>query len=256
MKRFLLYLLTLISFFNPLSLVQAQVTENSLDYKILAQQEVNDQIYDVTDYSVIDGDTADLILDRPEEASIKARFLLIDTPELNKAPYSQEAKDRVEELFQQAENIQIQYHGNRKDQYGRDLVYVWLDGILLQEILVTEGLAIARYIDGFVYDSAHVDTIYASQDYALRNKANVWDDGDSHFLAHAEFKDSSSNPYSQGNISLSQDEAQRMVYVAPYSGQRYHFNENCRGLRTANYVSELTLEQAISSGYTLCGYED
>lgn len=46
------------------------------------------------------------------------------------------------------------------------------------------------------------------------------------------------------------------VYVAPQSGRRYHYNSSCRGLRNANQIQPLTLQQAIDQGYTLCGFED
>lgn len=256
MKKIILYLMMLTSLFNPLLNINAQVTEDSLEYKILSSPHNEADLVTVNDFNIIDGDTADLILDRPEEVSIKARFLLIDSPELKKNPYGQMAKERVQELFQQANTIQIQYDKNKKDQYGRDLVYIWLDDILLQEILVTEGYAIARYIKGFVANSPYAETIYTSQDYALNNKLNIWNDEDIGFLSQAEFRKGTTNPYSMADLELTDSEAQTMVFVAPYSGQKFHYDENCRGLRTANYLSEMTLEQAISSGYTLCGYED
>lgn len=77
---------------------------------------------------MIDGDTTDFILDWAEEPSIKARFLLIDAPEMQNKPYAKEAV-----------LIQIEYEGPTKDKYQRDLVHVWVDGILLQKILVTEA---------------------------------------------------------------------------------------------------------------------
>lgn len=47
----------------------------------------------------------------------------------------------------------------------------------------------------------------------------------------------------------------RTVYIAPQSGTKYHFNQNCRGLRRANSISSMTENEAISSGYSLCGFE-
>lgn len=46
-----------------------------------------------------------------------------------------------------------------------------------------------------------------------------------------------------------------MVWIAPTSGQRYHFNSNCRGLNRAKSTQQITEEQAKSQGYTLCGFE-
>lgn len=165
----------------------AEVKSENLGYVTLAQSARDEEkIFTVIDWNVIDGDTADFILDRNQEPSIKARFLLIDTPELKDPnPYAEIAKQRVIELFNNADLIEIEYEGREKDRYQRDLVHVWVDGILLQEILVTEGLAIARYIDGYI-NSQYVDAIYDSQDYAQFSQLGVWDGSQPHFTAKAE----------------------------------------------------------------------
>ncbi|KRL86975.1 DNA-entry nuclease [Lacticaseibacillus pantheris DSM 15945 = JCM 12539 = NBRC 106106] len=46
----------------------------------------------------------------------------------------------------------------------------------------------------------------------------------------------------------------RTVYVTP-TGKKYHFDPNCRGLRTAKSVETMTLSQAEADGYTLCAWE-
>lgn len=184
MKIVTMLLLVLFSYLSPTAVAVAKVTEDALGYRILAKSQ--GELINVKDYNIIDGDTADLILDRKDEASIKARFLLIDAPEMD-SKYGEESKKRVIELFKEADLIQIEYEGNKKDKYDRDLVHVWLDGILLQEILVTEGYAIARYIDGYISDSKYEQTMYDSQDYAKRNNLVVWKDGDSSYTSKAEY---------------------------------------------------------------------
>lgn len=47
-----------------------------------------------------------------------------------------------------------------------------------------------------------------------------------------------------------------IVYVATQSGEKYHYDQNCRGLSQANTIAELTKHDAIGQGYTLCGWED
>lgn len=177
-------LLVLFSYISPNVVAVAKVTEEALGYRILAKSQ--GELVKVNDYNIIDGDTADLVLDRKEEPSIKARFLLIDAPEMN-AKYGEESRQRVIELFNEADLIQVEYEGKTKDKYDRDLVHVWLDGILLQEILITEGYAIARYIDGYINDSKYEQTMYDSQDYAKRNSLVVWKDGDSSYTSKAEY---------------------------------------------------------------------
>lgn len=46
------------------------------------------------------------------------------------------------------------------------------------------------------------------------------------------------------------------VFIAPESGNRYHYSSNCRGLKKANSIVEVTIEDAMARGLTICGYED
>ena len=49
----------------------------------------------------------------------------------------------------------------------------------------------------------------------------------------------------------------RVVYIAPTSGKRYHYNPNCRGLRRARgNITKISKKSAVSRGYTLCKWED
>lgn len=51
------------------------------------------------------------------------------------------------------------------------------------------------------------------------------------------------------------DNTTKTVYIAPDSGTKYHFSANCRGLSNANSIQEMSLSQAQSQGYDLCGWE-
>lgn len=94
--------------------ISAKVTEEILGYKILAESQNKSELITVKDFSVIDGDTTDFILDRAEEPSIKARFLLIDASEMQNKPYTKEVKNRVRALLKEAVLIQIEYEGQPK----------------------------------------------------------------------------------------------------------------------------------------------
>ena len=225
----LLTLLVLFSIILPNSvMVEALVSEDLLGYKILAESVKPDELVTVKDFDVYDGDTADFILERDEEPSIKARFLLIDAPEMNQnVPYKVEARDRVIELFEQANLIQIEYEGAKKDKYGRDLVHIWVDGILLQEILVTEGLAVARYIHGYLPNSKYAETIYFSQEYAQRNALNVWKDGDTDYLSKAEF---APRP---DPVPVAEVPASEVVEEAAQQPAQNVYYKNCTAVRAA-----------------------
>ncbi len=52
------------------------------------------------------------------------------------------------------------------------------------------------------------------------------------------------------------DQTQQIVYIAPTSGTKYHFDPNCRGLRNANgNIQSMSLSDAESRNYTKCGFE-
>lgn len=184
----LLGLLLLLMFHPPV--IKAEVTEDALGYNTLAETTASpDQLFTVKSFNVYDGDTADFILDRATEPSIKARFLLMDAPEIRGGvPYSKAARKRVNQLFEEAELIQIEYEGPKKDKYQRDLVHVWVDGHLLSEILIREGYAIARYIHQYLPNSQYVKAIYEAQEKAKYEGLRVWVDGDLEFINKAEYE--------------------------------------------------------------------
>ncbi|MDW5525063.1 thermonuclease family protein [Carnobacterium maltaromaticum] len=102
------------------------------------------------DYSKkIDGDTARFELNGHE---FKSRFLLIDTPETVKRgvdpqPFGKEASELTDKLLSKATTIEIEFDkGDKTDRYDRALCYVYVDNVLIQNILVSEGLARVAYI--------------------------------------------------------------------------------------------------------------
>jgi micrococcal nuclease len=103
----------------------------------------------------------------------KARFLYIDTPEIypQLQPYGQQAADFTCDRLTSAKVIQIEYDGTREDSYGRQLVWVWVDGDLLQEELALLGLVIKLYdYDDYRYEKRVDDAI----NKAKKNKAGIY----------------------------------------------------------------------------------
>jgi micrococcal nuclease len=94
---------------------------------------------------VVDGDTDEVSIDG---RSVKLRLIGIDTPE-TKDPrkpvqcFGQEASARAETLLT-GRKVWIEYDTSqdRRDRYGRDLVYVWLDDhTMFNEVMVRDGFA-------------------------------------------------------------------------------------------------------------------
>jgi micrococcal nuclease len=86
---------------------------------------------------VIDGDTIVV------EGGQRIRLLGIDTQEEGEKCY-EPAKKRLEELILKR---RVEITGNTYDRYGRRLCYVFINGSLVNEKLVREGLAVAFFYD-------------------------------------------------------------------------------------------------------------
>ncbi|MCW6659530.1 thermonuclease family protein [Aerococcaceae bacterium NML191292] len=173
MKRLFVTALTLLMLlFIPLSTAFAKITADSLGYKVLATPFNKQELKPVHRYAVIDGDTVKL--DLGNETIIQANLLLIDAPELKEEqPFAQEAKKRLEQLIEKANRVEVEYDsGDKQDSSGFDLVYLWVDGILVQEILATEGFARLNYV--FPPNTRYLTEIVESQSYAQLNSLAVW----------------------------------------------------------------------------------
>ena len=114
--------------------------------------------FKVTLDKCIDGDTARFNI----KGEVKTvRFLSINTPEIGhddvKAePYGEEASMYTCNLLKNASVIKLQYDPKRdhEDKYDRVLAWVFVDDELLQERLVSEGLAEVKYVyDDYKYSS-------------------------------------------------------------------------------------------------------
>ncbi|MGX9136193.1 thermonuclease family protein [Rummeliibacillus sp. JY-2-4R] len=71
----------------------------------------------------------------------------MDTPESTYKiePYGKTASKYTCSKLKNAKKIQSQYDGPKKDKYGRTLVWVFVDGKLLQESLVKKGYVEKSY---------------------------------------------------------------------------------------------------------------
>ncbi len=125
--------------------------------------------------NVSDGDTAWFEMGGRE---YKVRFLGIDTPEMEDADraleaLAKEAESYVGQKLGQADSIVLEGDPGSDiyDNYDRLLAWVWVDGVLLNEKLVEEGLATVRYIYG---DYKYTGRLYAAQDRAKDAGTGVW----------------------------------------------------------------------------------
>ena len=106
--------------------------------------------------------------------------MAIDTPEstIRVDPYGKEASEFTCNLLTNAAQIQIEYDDNsdKQDKYNRELVWVFVDGKLLQEQVVKEGLAEVKYIYG---DYKYLNDVNNALQEAKKKKLNLWSDNES-----------------------------------------------------------------------------
>lgn len=126
----------------------------------------------VTLSKCVDGDTAWFFLN---EEKIKTRFLAIDTPESTTKveAYGKEASEYTCNLLSKAKTIEIEYDENsdKLDKYNRHLVWVFVDGKLLQDLLIEKGLAEVKYLYG---DYSYTSLLQDHEKIAKENKVGIW----------------------------------------------------------------------------------
>lgn len=127
----------------------------------------------VTLNKCVDGDTAWFNLNGE---IIKTRFLAIDTPESTNEieEYGKEASEYTCNMLTNAKKIEIEYdeNSNKLDKYKRHLVWVFVDGKLLQNLIIQEGLAEVDYLYG---DYKYTKELQASELIAKSNKVGMWE---------------------------------------------------------------------------------
>lgn len=123
----------------------------------------------------VDGDTAKFELNGEE---VVVRFLGIDTPETvhptkGEEPYGKEASNYTKQKLENADKIEIEYDDNASetDKYERALVWVWVDDTLLQEELISNGLA-RTYMLQDNYKYAWI--LQENEEKAQEEKVGIW----------------------------------------------------------------------------------
>ncbi len=115
---------------------------------------------------VIDGDTIEVSLDGRNE---RLRLLGIDAPEMGECGYD-EARSALIELVDGID-IRLEADVSDRDQFGRLLRFVWVGDSLVNEVLVSQGAAIARR---YPPDTALAPRLEAAQAQAQDAHRGLW----------------------------------------------------------------------------------
>lgn len=121
---------------------------------------------------VVDGDTIIVIINGKEE---RLRLIGINTPETvhpNKGVelFGREASEYTKGQLKGKE-VLLEFDIEKRDKYERLLAYVWLEGKMLNELLVANGYAqVATHPPNIKY----VDRFVAAQKHARENSLGLW----------------------------------------------------------------------------------
>jgi micrococcal nuclease len=122
---------------------------------------------------VVDGDTLIVDVDGSEE---RVRLIGVDTPESvhpdekRNVPYGAAASEFTKTLTE-GKTVTLELDVQERDRYGRLLAYVYLDEVMLNKTLLSEGYAkLATYPPNVRY----VDEFTQLQAEARENGAGIW----------------------------------------------------------------------------------
>ncbi len=182
----------------------------------------------------VDGDTAKFIYNGSKQSF---RFLLIDTPEtkhprLGKQPFGQEASDRTKELLTNANKIEIEFDvGGQTDKYQRYLAYIYVDGKMLNEILVREGLAKVAYV--YPPNTRYLDRLESAQEKAKEEKLGIWSLGSAFEDNQASTQQSTTNQPASNNTQSSNGAGNSTTQTPKNTSQNAEseYYPNCTALR-------------------------
>lgn len=125
--------------------------------------------------SVIDGDTIKILFDGEEKT---VRYLLIDSPETNhprlgEQPYGKEATEENRKLLESGK-VTIEFdEGDRLDDYGRLLAYLYVDGKSVQQQLLQTGQARVAYV--FPPNTRYLEDFKKAEKQAKEQGLGIWE---------------------------------------------------------------------------------
>ena len=135
----------------------------------------NDSRISVVLDSCVDGDTVWLKINGKKE---KVRLLGIDAPEVAKEgvlgeEYGEDAKNYLCNSLEKSKSISIEYdiNSDKRDKYDRVLVWLFVDDINMNKLLISKGYASVKYVYNnykYIYD------LCLEQGNAYKKKVGIW----------------------------------------------------------------------------------
>lgn len=192
-----IFLLTACSETNTIKEKTEQATEqtaqqtNSTNNKETVQEKKG-STFTAEVVRVVDGDTVKIKLPNGNEETV--RLLLIDTPETvhptkDVQPFGPEASQFTKNLMPAGSKVEIETGISERDKYGRLLAYFYIDGKMVNKMLLEKGLARVAYV--YAPNTKYLDELEAVQKEAQKKAIGIW--SIENYVTSRGFDDSAAN---------------------------------------------------------------
>jgi micrococcal nuclease len=101
----------------------------------------------------------------------RVRLIGIDTPELGQGEPGRQAQEALRRLLPKGTTIRLERDVSPRDQYRRELAYVWVDSTLVNERMVRDGWALLYTVPPNV---KYVERLERAQKEARAARAGLW----------------------------------------------------------------------------------
>lgn len=184
---------------------------------------------------VVDGDTVEVNIQGTKE---KVRLIGVDTPEtvhptIGEEPYGREASDFTKEKLTD-QTVELEFDVEERDRYGRLLAYVWLDGEMFNEVLLSDGYAqIATYPPNVRY----VERFQTAQQEAREAERGLW------------------GVIDEEPVTAQKERLESSNWLGNANSKKFHYPDCQHGQKTKSYnqVWFDSRQEAIDAGYEPCG---
>ncbi len=134
------------------------------------KDQVNGELWIIN--RVVSGQTVEAsVVNNPNMTVQRVRLLGLSAPLKEQAPWGDRARQRLSDLIKEQKVI-LEFDVKQKDNSDRLLAYIWKDNLLINQYLVSEGLAIA---DPYSPNSKYDANISRAQSKARLQELGIWD---------------------------------------------------------------------------------
>jgi len=121
---------------------------------------------------VVSGQTVEAsVVNNPNMTVQRVRLLGLSAPLKEQSPWGDRARQRLSDLIKE-QKVTLEFDVKQKDNSDRLLAYIWKDNLLVNQYLVSEGLAIA---DPYPPNSKYDARISRAQSKARLQELGIWD---------------------------------------------------------------------------------